>query len=107
MCACLQLRACFAAVSLGLKDFFTRAYVQPVTVASVVMVLACGVVSLGGLDGLLARLGLTALGLAALAGSCYAFISTPAERRQFINLIRGGCRILASVWRGRSKAQQH
>ncbi len=79
---CLQIVFGSKAVHADLRVVFMRVYAQPLVVAAVIAFLAFGMVTYGGIDGLLGQTCLSAFTILLFFGACYCVIATAAERQQ-------------------------
>jgi O-antigen/teichoic acid export membrane protein len=79
---CLQIVFGSKAVHADLRGVFIRVYAQPLIIAAPVYLLVIGIVTIGGIDGLVGRACVSLLALQLFFIACYLLIATAAERQQ-------------------------
>ncbi len=82
VCGCLQIGFCTKAVHVGLRETFVRVYGQPLLAAAVAILPVYALMHYGTIEGLPARLGLTALCIGTFGAQMYFLYASQAERRQ-------------------------
>ena len=82
VCGCLNAVVCAKAVHANLRGIFMRVYAQPILVATADYLVVFGIVTIGGIDGLIGRICVSVLAIVLFFSGCYGFTATDAERQQ-------------------------
>ncbi|MBE3143119.1 MAG: hypothetical protein IMZ61_04245 [Planctomycetes bacterium] len=97
VCGCLNIGFCAKSVHTGLREVFVRVYAQPLLVTAVVCLVALGIVTTGGINGLVGRTCVSVLSVLLFFGGCYFFIATAAERQQVKGLAQAISKKITAV----------
>lgn len=90
-------------VHVGFREMVVRIYGQPLLAATVALAPLLVLVAYGYVEGLSARMGVTALAITAFLAQMYFLYATPAERRQAREIVEATLRRGVRVFKSKSK----